>query len=117
MYLEEKNKIYKIANRNKYKAWRKPNSSCGWEYSTKTDGIINEDYDEYITNNNGLYGSGGIYTWKFLALKEGTTEITFRYSQPWEKEKVYEIKTYICTVDKELNIFIKEKYLVILLYI
>ncbi|MFR4983419.1 MAG: protease inhibitor I42 family protein [Clostridium neonatale] len=94
-----------------------PIASCGWEYSTKTYGIINEDSDEYIPNNNGLYGSGGIYTWKFLALKEGTTEITFRYSQPWDKEKVYEIKTYICTVDKELNIFIKEKYLVILLYI
>jgi len=88
-----------------------PTTGCSWEYSVKTDGIIKEDSNVYKPDNvdPNICGSGGIYTWKFSGLKEGSTEITFKYSQPWEKEKVYETKTYICTVDKELNITVKEK--------
>lgn len=84
-------------------------TGCSWEYGMKTEGIIKEDSNEYKPEDTGLDGSGGTYTWKFSALKEGTTEITFKYSQPWEKEKAYETKTYICTVDNELRISIKEK--------
>lgn len=92
-------------------------SGCSWEYRIKTDGIIKEESKEYKEDDRPKYtyknkevfipmdGIGGTYTWKFSALKEGTTEITFIY----KAEEVYERKTYICTVDKELNITIKEK--------
>lgn len=88
-----------------------PTTGCSWEYSTNKDGIIKEDYNEYNPDSKDADsdGSGGTYIWRFSGLKEGSTEITFKYYQPWEKEKVYETKTYTCTVDKDLNITIKEK--------
>lgn len=88
-----------------------PTTGCSWEYSINKDGIIKEDSKEYNPDNKDtdIDGSGGTYIWRFSGLKEGSTEITFKYYQPWEKEKVYETKTYICTVDRNLNINIKEK--------
>lgn len=88
-----------------------PTTGCDWEYNVGTNGIIKEDLKEYkpYTLEKNIVGSGGVYIWKFSSLKEGTTEITFKYYQPWEKEKIYETKTYICSIDKNLNIHIKEK--------
>lgn len=87
-----------------------PTTGYGWNYHFNTEGIIKADsstYKQYNTNVE-MTGVGGTYTWIFSALKEGTVEITFEYLRPWEKE-INKTKTYICTVDKDLKITIKEK--------
>ncbi|SFC99071.1 protease inhibitor I42 family protein [Clostridium uliginosum] len=87
-----------------------PTTGYNWDYHIDTDGIINEDSKQYKQDDANLdvVGAGGTYTWKFSALKEGTTEITFKYYRPWENEAI-QTKTYIFTVDKELKITVKEK--------
>lgn len=85
-----------------------PTTGYEWEYEINADGIIKEESSQYNPKDPGLCGSGGTYTWKFSALKEGTTEINFKYRRSWEKEAV-KTKTYICVVDKDLNITVREK--------
>ncbi|GAA0078422.1 hypothetical protein UT300005_28010 [Clostridium sp. CTA-5] len=87
-----------------------PTTGYTWEYKINTDGIIKEDSKQYKQDKSNLeaVGVGGTYTWKFSALKEGTTEVTFKYRRPWENE-VIQTKTYIFTVDNELKITVKEK--------
>jgi|GEM_PF-6988266 len=87
-----------------------PTTGYTWEYIIDIDGIIKEDSNEYNQKNanSGLVGTGGTYTWKFSSLKEGTAKITFKYLRPWEKEST-KTKTYICTVNKDLQITVKEK--------
>lgn len=85
-----------------------PTTGYEWEYEINADGIIKEDSNQYKPKDPDLCGSGGIYTWKFSALKEGTTEINFKYRRSWEKEAI-KTKVYICVVDKDLNIAIREK--------
>jgi predicted secreted protein len=87
-----------------------PTTGYTWEYDIASAGIIKEDSNQYKQDaaNAGMVGVGGSYTWKFSALKEGTTEVTFKYYRSWEN-KAIETKTYIFTVDKELKITVREK--------
>lgn len=87
-----------------------PTTGYSWKYDMDVDGIIKEDSNQYKQDdpNLNLVGVGGSYTWKFSALKEGTTKITFKYSRPWEKEAI-KTKTYMFIVDKELKITVKEE--------
>jgi inhibitor of cysteine peptidase len=87
-----------------------PTTGHTWQYHVNQDDIIKEESKQYKQDNDsiGLDGAGGTYTWIFSALKEGTAEITFEYLRPWEKQLI-KTKTYICTVDKDLKITIKEK--------
>ncbi|MGN0145252.1 MAG: protease inhibitor I42 family protein [Clostridium sp.] len=52
--------------------------------------------------------SGNTFTWKVRGFKEGQTEIKFKYLRPWET-KVAETKTYVVTVDSDLNATVTEK--------
>ena len=87
-----------------------PTTGYSWRYNIDKEGIIKEDSNQYKQDNaeSGMTGVGGMYTWKFSALKEGIAEVTFEYSRPWEKE-VIKTKTYIFNVDKELKIAVEEK--------
>ncbi|WP_252228981.1 protease inhibitor I42 family protein [Clostridium sp. ZBS15] len=86
-----------------------PTTGYTWNYEFNTDGIIKEEWKDYKQDNvdSEIQGAGGTYTWKFSAVKEGTTKVTFKYYRPWENE-ILETKTYIFTVDKDLNITVEE---------
>ncbi len=86
-----------------------PTTGYNWDYNVNTNEVIKEESKDYKSDAAGLSieGAGGIYTWKFLGIKEGTTKVVFKYSRPWENE-VLETKTYIFTVDKDLNITVEE---------
>ena len=64
------------------------NATTGFEWQEEHD----ENYvkllgDEYIASQdreNGIAGTGGTHVFKYKALKEGQTEITLTYRQPWE---------------------------------
>lgn len=87
-----------------------PTTGYNWEYNIGADDIVKEVSRKYEQDDAklGLVGLGGTNTWIFSALKEGKTEIIFKYCRPWEEEAI-ESKTYIFTVDKDLNIIIEEK--------
>ncbi|MDO5516969.1 MAG: protease inhibitor I42 family protein [Clostridium sp.] len=82
-----------------------------WQYTIVDNTIAKEDSTDFIsdTTDPEVCGAGGTYIWKFKGLKMGTTEITYRYLQPWDESTLDQTKTYKCTVDKDLNILIEEK--------
>lgn len=93
-----------------------PTTGCEWQYTIADKSIVKMDSDNYHSDapdapddEDVECGTGGTYSWKFSGLKMGTTEINFKYLQPWYPDKIYEAKTYICTVDKDLNILLEEK--------
>jgi predicted secreted protein len=53
---------------------------------------INEDGStkEYIQENDSphIYGAGGVFNFKFLALKPSRTNLTFVHKRPWEEHAV-----------------------------
>ncbi|MBU0651005.1 protease inhibitor I42 family protein [bacterium] len=52
-----------------------------------------------------VVGSGGISRFTFKALKQGETEIIFKYFRPWEApETAVEIKKYIITINENMEI-------------
>lgn len=82
-----------------------------WEYTIADNSIVKLDSKDFVpeTTDAEICGSGGTFIWNFSGLKMGTTEITFRYLQPWDESSLYETKTYICTVDSDKNILLEEK--------
>ncbi|MFC1787103.1 protease inhibitor I42 family protein [Halobacteriota archaeon] len=48
----------------------------------------------YVTSNPVLVGSSGNETFEFLAVKSGTTEITFSYMRPWESKPPLDIRVF-----------------------
>lgn len=86
-----------------------PTTGYTWNYNISDEGIIKEESQKYISDAKDLkiQGAGGVYTWKFSGLKEGSTKVTFRYGRSWEKE-VFKTKTYMFAVDKNLNVVVKE---------
>jgi predicted secreted protein len=66
--------------------------------------VLESDYDStivklqssrYIDPNSKLMGAGGTEVWKFKSLKKGTTELTFKYLRPWEKDQKPEKEKHI----------------------
>lgn len=63
------------------------NSSTGygWQYAVSNDGILVLTDDTYHSDAPaGIVGAGGIRSFSFSGLKEGSTLITFTYLRPWE---------------------------------
>ena len=86
-----------------------PTTGYQWQYDTNEDSIIKEVSKVYKKDDvqEGITGSGGTDIWTFEGLKEGSTEVTFKYLRPWEGEAI-KTRIFIFTVDKELKITVKE---------
>ena len=54
-------------------------------------------------------GEGNTFTWKVRGFKEGQTEIEFKYLKSWDPDSLIETKTYLVTVDSDLNATVTEK--------
>ncbi|MGN0144457.1 MAG: protease inhibitor I42 family protein [Clostridium sp.] len=87
-----------------------PTTGYTWEYEIENTSIADLAGKNYASSDSTgeLCGAGGTYTWYFAGLKEGKTEVTFKYLRPWETE-VLESKTYVINVDSDLNVTITEK--------
>lgn len=87
-----------------------PTTGYDWQYSADKDGIIKEVSKVYKSDDvpKDVCGSGGTDIWTFEGLKEGSTEVTFKYLRPWEKE-VIKTRIFIFTVDKDLKVKVTEK--------
>lgn len=86
-----------------------PTTGHQWKYAVNEDGFIKEVSKIYKKDDvpEGIDGSGGTDIWTFEGLKEGSTQVTFKYLRPWEGE-VIKTRIFIFTVDKELKITAKE---------
>ena len=62
-----------------------PTTGYSWYCTIGDDEVIAAESDDY-TSNSDLIGAGGTYSWRFKALKEGQTTITFKYYRSWEGE-------------------------------
>lgn len=73
-----------------------PTTGYDWE-ETHDENILAlvEDKFEPDEKAKGLVGAGGTQYYRFLALKEGDTEITVTYQRPWEdtyvSQKVFRV--------------------------
>ena len=62
-----------------------PSTGYGWQYAVSNDGILILTDDSYHSDAPaGIVGAGGIRSFSFSGLKEGSTLITFTYLRPWE---------------------------------
>jgi predicted secreted protein len=85
-----------------------PTTGYEWKYDIDNEGIIKQVSKVYKQDEaeKGILGSGGKDIWTFEGIKEGSTQVTFKYLRSWEGE-VVKTKTFIFTVDKELGITVK----------
>ena len=68
----------------------KGNATTGYTWSVFNDGTpyLKFRKEQYDGTNPELIGSGGISTFKFEALKKGTTIIEFKYGRTWELSNI-----------------------------
>lgn len=87
-----------------------PTTGYEWQYEIKDTSIANLASKNYVSSDptGERCGAGGTYTWSFVGLKEGETEVTFKYLRSWETD-VLESKTYVIKVDSDLKVTIIEK--------
>jgi predicted secreted protein len=68
------------------------NPTTGYEWK-QTDSLIPAVLEplgyEYIPDHPELVGSGGRWRFRFKAVHEGSTPLTFEYRRPWEAEILY----------------------------
>ena len=81
-------------------------TGCTWHVEIENEDILKVDADEYKSMNenddkNIICGAPGVHIWKFKALKEGTTKVTFKLYQGWEPDNVYDTKEYNVIVEKD----------------
>ncbi len=75
-----------------------PTTGYTWQYKIQDESIVKPDTESSVPDS-GLTGAGSTFTWKFKALKPGTTTITFRYYRPWEgNENALQTEEYTVTV-------------------
>ena len=62
-----------------------PSTGYGWQYAVSKDGVLVLTDDSYHSDAPaGIAGAGGIRSFSFSGLKEGSALITFTYLRPWE---------------------------------
>lgn len=67
--------------------WSNKTTGFSWsESATISDpGVLQQTNHEYVAPEaKGLVGAAGKEVWTFKALKAGTSEVSMKYSQPWE---------------------------------
>ncbi|MFC2062905.1 protease inhibitor I42 family protein [Chloroflexota bacterium] len=61
-----------------------PSTGFQWSYDITTTGVLKEEDYDFEEPEETIPGAAGIEVWTFEAVEEGTTEVKFAYSQPWE---------------------------------
>jgi len=73
-----------------------PTTGYSWQ-ETHDEMIVRLTGKTYEQSGTGtpVVGGGGVETFRFQALKSGTTEIEFFYKRAWEAEPIKETKFYV----------------------
>ena len=87
-----------------------PTTGFTWIYTMIPEGIVKELSNDYIQDDadEGMTGVGGTFIFKFEAVAQGETELSFFYLREWEDEPAEEIVVYNAVVDANLNLTLKK---------
>lgn len=87
--------LIEIKNGDNFSIVLETNPTTGYEWQVDFDSVYLELVEQkYAPDSPELIGSGGKETFKFLAKKSGTIEITFSYLRLWEEKEPIEKKIY-----------------------
>ncbi|MCX6056312.1 MAG: protease inhibitor I42 family protein [Chloroflexi bacterium] len=75
-----------------------PTTGYVWELSELDQTFVSLTGDPDYRADSNLTGAGGVYTYKFNALKAGTTTLKLIYRRPWEKD-ISPLETFKVTVE------------------
>lgn len=76
-----------------------PTTGFDWYYTADNEGIIKLTKDDYSSDSPGLVGGGGVHSWTYEGVKQGTVKLTFKYYRSWEGESTaIETRLYTVTV-------------------
>ena len=74
------------------------NPTTGYSWQETHDEMIvrltGKTYEQSVTGTP-VVGGGGVESFRFQALKSGTTEIEFFYKRAWEEEPIKETKFHV----------------------
>jgi inhibitor of cysteine peptidase len=63
-----------------------PSTGYGWQLAVPlNEKIVGNAGETYILPANPIPGAGGKEIWNFISINQGSTEISFKYIRPWEK--------------------------------
>lgn len=83
----------------------KGNPTTGYEWTAQISNpeVLNQKSDEYTPDEHeeDMVGTGGTYEFVFTGLKEGATDIIFRYARSFEDAEPTYMITYQVEVDSE----------------
>ncbi len=66
-----------------------PSTGYGWQYAVSEEGVLSLTADEYRSDAPaGVAGAGGIRSFSFAGLREGTVKLTFTYLRSWEGDPI-----------------------------
>lgn len=66
-----------------------PTTGYKWELlSPLNDNIVQLVKSDFVPAPGGCMGGGGKDIWTFKAVNKGTTNVSFKYIRPWEKDSV-----------------------------
>ena len=80
-----------------------------WTYTMDPDGIVEEIFSEYLTEETeeDMVGVGGTYIFEFRGVEQGDVTLTFRYARSWEDVEPEQVVSYELHVDEDGNITAK----------
>ena len=85
-----------------------PTTGYSWFYEFEDDSVIQLEEDIKYLGSNNVVGAPSLFTYTVVALKPGTTTVTFEYKRPWETVPAVDTKIYKISVDDKDNIEIIE---------
>ncbi len=77
-----------------------PTTGYEWTVTISDENIVKKTDDQYTTESRDedIVGAGGVHTYTFEALKEGSTQITFVYERSFEENSAVETVVFNITV-------------------
>jgi predicted secreted protein len=84
----------------------KANSSTGYAWVVSQEGdSIRKTSEAYKTDKvSNIMGAGGTQEYKYVAVREGTTTLTFRYLRSWEDDSL--VYTYVAVISVSADLVI-----------
>lgn len=65
-----------------------PTTGYSWKLVGGTGDVVEAAGEvEYVPENTGLMGSGGVFVFRLRAVGKGSAALRFEYRRPWEKDK------------------------------
>lgn len=84
-----------------------PTTGFTWEPASLDRGILAMEPEPFFVPDSLLVGAGGIFTFRFVPLKSGTTSLRLVYHRPWEKNvkplRVFELTVTVAAAGKGVN--------------